>query len=178
MKNIEIVLQRENETMIPDHDEINGAAFGLAILHSQYDLNTTLLTQEGIVDTKLNMKRVKSEPSALKLSTYDLHHISIQAVAKNIFTTGIELSKAALNTIHPLEKEMPKEAFLQLFDEPPLNLTQLKIDSKLMLKLHDEKLVGWNYLKSNFHNIEPFYSLDILRKGAVFIFSANPREWV
>ena len=66
---LKYVLEREANTTIPDHEEIHGAAFGLARLHVQYDLNTELLTKEGVIETKLNMKNVKTPPSAIKLSS-------------------------------------------------------------------------------------------------------------
>lgn len=69
LEGLKYIVNRENQTKIPDHSEIDGAALALARLHTQYDLNTEKLVKDGITETFLNMKHVISKPSILKLSS-------------------------------------------------------------------------------------------------------------
>ena len=65
----EYIVHRENNTSIPDHDEILGAAFGVGRLHSIYNLKTNQIVENGIIDAEINNKRIFSEPSVTKLSS-------------------------------------------------------------------------------------------------------------
>ena len=40
---------RENTTKLPNHHDVEGAAFGLARLHSIYGLDTDRLVEDGVV---------------------------------------------------------------------------------------------------------------------------------
>ena len=68
-------LQRENVTNLPDLSEIKGAAFGVARLHDQYDLDMDKLAKDGVVSTNLttlNMKTLNSEPGIVKFTSITL----------------------------------------------------------------------------------------------------------
>ena len=61
--------QRETAEKLPDHGDIEGAAFGLARLHSLYSLDGTKMVQEGVIAADIkNGIRATSLPS-IKLFT-------------------------------------------------------------------------------------------------------------
>ena len=62
------IVNRDNFTNVPDHSEIDGAAFGVARLHAIYNLDTKKMFQEGVIDTHLNLQHINSKPSIMKFS--------------------------------------------------------------------------------------------------------------
>lgn len=65
-------MNRTELSDVPDAEEVNGAAFGIARLHSLYDLNTESLVKQGIIESKFNLNNIVSEPSVKKLSSGQL----------------------------------------------------------------------------------------------------------
>ncbi len=53
---------------LADLDDVSGAAYGIARLHSLYNLKTDKLVNDGVVETNLHEKHILSEPSVKKLS--------------------------------------------------------------------------------------------------------------
>jgi hypothetical protein len=62
-------MTRSELTNLADHAEVEGAAFGIARLHSLYTLDTDKLIHDGIIEGNLNGRHIKSEPSVAKLSS-------------------------------------------------------------------------------------------------------------
>ena len=55
--------------MLPSLRDVEGAAFGVARLHSLYSLNTDKIFDDGVIETQFNNKNVLSEPSVLKFNS-------------------------------------------------------------------------------------------------------------
>ena len=78
------ILNRDNFTSIPDHSEIQGAAFGVARLHNVYGLNTEKMVKEGVINTNLNMEVVHSKPSIIKFSGKELKKGAICRISSTV----------------------------------------------------------------------------------------------
>ena len=63
------VINRTELTNVADVDEVNGAAFGIARLHSLYELNTESMVKRGVIESNFNLDKVVSVPSVKKLSS-------------------------------------------------------------------------------------------------------------
>jgi len=68
--------------MLPSQDDIDGALFGIARLHSLYSLDSDKFADEGIVKAFFNNKLVASHPSVMSLSSKDL--LSIKKKTLNL----------------------------------------------------------------------------------------------
>jgi hypothetical protein len=55
--------------MLPSYRDVEGAAFGLARLHSLYGLNTDNLFDDGVISAHFNNKDVLSKPSVMKFNS-------------------------------------------------------------------------------------------------------------
>ena len=63
-------MNRPESVDIPDYSEINGAAFGIARLHSLYKLNSEKMFKKGIIESTLaDMSKMTSKPSVIRLSS-------------------------------------------------------------------------------------------------------------
>ena len=80
---------RANNTVISGYEEIEGAAFGIARLQSQYNLDPNKMFKEGIIETHLNLKHIKSEPSIRKFTSDDLYQIGKVGVNEGLENAGI-----------------------------------------------------------------------------------------
>ena len=59
ISNFEYIINRPDNTAIPDYGEIDGAAFGVARLQSIYNLEPNSIFKEGIIDTNMNLKHIR-----------------------------------------------------------------------------------------------------------------------
>ena len=55
--------------MLPAHRDVQGAAFGIARLHSLYGINTDRMVDDGVISTHFNNRDVLSEPSVMKFNS-------------------------------------------------------------------------------------------------------------
>ena len=75
---------------------IEGAAFGVARLQHQYNLEPDSYFKEGVVETNLNLKHVRSKESIRKFTSDDLFQISMQSKSNGLVTTAIDSLKCAI----------------------------------------------------------------------------------
>ena len=91
---VDTVREREEAEMLPATRDVQGAGFGLARLHSLYEVDTDKFFDDGVVSTNFNLKDVKSEPSVLKLTSETLWILSLFSGSQKALAEGrlIELS--------------------------------------------------------------------------------------
>ena len=92
-------MNRENNTAISGFDEIEGAAFGVARLQHQYNLEPDSYFKDGVVETNLNLKHVRSKESIRKFTSDDLFTISRESSNKGLMTTAIDSMKCAIGKL-------------------------------------------------------------------------------
>ena len=78
---------------------IEGAAFGVARLQHQYNLEPDSYFKEGVVETNLNLKHVRSKESIRKFTSDDLFQISMQSKSNGLVTTAIDSLKCAIGKV-------------------------------------------------------------------------------
>ena len=85
---VDTVREREVAEMLPATRDVQGAGFGLARLHSLYEVDTDKFFDDGVVSTNFNLKDVKSEPSVMKLTSETLGILSLFRGAKKLWQKG------------------------------------------------------------------------------------------
>jgi len=89
--------EREKEKL-PDEYDIHGAAFGLVRLKSLYTYNMKSFVEEGIISTTLdNGQVVVSEPSVLKLNSYDLFMMGLEGCEAQLYDSCTDFLQACLD---------------------------------------------------------------------------------
>ena len=133
------VLNRPNNTPIPDNNEIAGAAFGIARLHTLYSLDTDNFVHNGIVDSDFGHVHVKSKPSSKKLSSYDLGVLGSVAEQMRLWTTAIPALQSALELI-PLELSGQTDP-VDIFKEEYYTPEHLAKELNISIEVHDQHLL-------------------------------------
>ena len=111
------------------YDEIEGAAFGIARLQSQYNLDPNKMFKEGIIETHLNLKHIKSEPSIRKFTSDDLFQIGKEGVNNGLENVGIHGMKCAIELAqNEFKMNETNEDYLNLWleEEVPIDLPALE----------------------------------------------------
>ena len=138
---------RANNTAISGYDEIEGAAFGIARLQSQYNLDPNKMFKEGIIETHLNLKHIRSEPSIRKFTSDDLFQIGKEGVNNGLENVGIDGMKCAidLKVIELAQNESKmnetNEDYLNLWLEEPVDLPSMEQYYKQIVERHDLRLL-------------------------------------
>ena len=65
----DILNDRPTVEMLPAHRDVQGAAFGIARLHSLYGINTDRMVDDGVISTHFNNRDILSEPSVMKFNS-------------------------------------------------------------------------------------------------------------
>ena len=126
--NLDYMQNRANNTAISGYDEIEGAAFGIARLQSQYNLDPNKMFKEGIIETHLNLKHIKSEPSIRKFTSDDLFQIGKEGVNNGLENVGIDSMKCAIE-VHQQELARMNETdeeYLNLWLDEPIDLPSME----------------------------------------------------
>ena len=145
--NLDYMQNRANNTAISGYDEIEGAAFGIARLQSQYNLDPNKMFKEGIIETHLNLKHIKSEPSIRKFTSDDLFQIGKEGVNNGLENVGIDGMKCAidLKVIELAQNESKmnetNEDYLNLWLEEPVDLPSMEQYYKQIVERHDLRLL-------------------------------------
>lgn len=131
---------REN-VKLPDAQDIKGAAFGLARLHSQYNLNTTEMIENGIIESKIkNGIQARSEPSIAKLSAFDLEAIASQGQAQGLYNTMVDFYGVVIDKFKA-EQEQDKPPFESFMFNTSANIKDLQRSVNNAVELHDQILI-------------------------------------
>ena len=145
--NLDYMQNRANNTAISGYDEIEGAAFGIARLQSQYNLDPNKMFKEGIIETHLNLKHIRSEPSIRKFTSDDLFQIGKEGVNNGLENVGIDGMKCAidLKVIELAQNESKmnetNEDYLNLWLEEPVDLPSMEQYYKQIVERHDLRLL-------------------------------------
>ena len=102
---------------------------GIARLQSQYNLDPNKMFKEGIIETHLNLKHIKSEPSIRKFTSDDLFQIGKEGVNNGLENVGIHGMKCAIELAQNEFKmnETDKDYLnLWLEEEVPIDLPALE----------------------------------------------------
>ena len=94
------VNNRTQNTAVPDINEIYGASFGIARLHTLYSLDTENFVKHGIVDSNFGHVHVKSKPSVKKLSSFDLSTIGDVAYKVGLYKTTLPALEYAMKMLN------------------------------------------------------------------------------
>ena len=125
--NLDYMQNRANNTAISGYDEIEGAAFGIARLQSQYNLDPNKMFKEGIIETHLNLKHIKSEPSIRKFTSDDLFQIGKVGVNEGLENVGIHGMKCAIELAQNEFKMNKTDAeYLNLWVDEPVDLPTME----------------------------------------------------
>ena len=136
------VLNRPNNTAVPDINEIHGASFGIARLHTLYNLDTENFVQNGIVDSNFGHVHVKSEPSAKKLSSYDLSVIGDVAYKLKLFTTALPTMEYAMKLITDEKSGKIQDSdMVDIFTEKFPNYQEIEKYYNTSVNWHDQHLL-------------------------------------
>lgn len=141
--NLDYMQNRANNTAISGYDEIEGAAFGIARLQSQYNLDPNKMFKEGIIETHLNLKHIKSEPSIRKFTSDDLFQIGKEGVNNGLENVGIDSMKCAIE-VHQQELARMNETdeeYLNLWVDEPIDLQSMEQYYKKIVDRHDLRLL-------------------------------------
>ena len=141
--NMDYIQNRANNTVIPAYDEIEGAAFGIARLQSQYNLDPNKMFKEGIIETHLNLKHIKSEPSIRKFTSDDLFQIGKEGVNNGLENVGVDSLKCAIEVYQQELARMNEtdEEYLNLWVDDPVTHEHMEKNYK---KIVDRQSMSCN----------------------------------
>ncbi len=152
--------EREKEKL-PDYFDIEGAAFGIARLHSLYSLDAKKLIEDGVVraDIKRGIKAT-STPSIRKLTckgqnyvrrcyhkitftcyiAWDVEMIGRLAGTNGLYNTMVDFY-GLIESKYEEEERLDEAAFEALLLPNKLNITTVKNDMERGIMMHDQILV-------------------------------------
>ena len=140
--NLQYVFNRPNNSNIPDHSEVSGAAFGIARLHTLYNLDTEHFFNHGIVDSNFGHAHIKSKASTKKLSSFDLGILGMEAKDNGLFTTSIPALEYAMRLIpKELNGEISDEEIVDRFNDENYTLEQIQKGYNFSIDYHDQLLL-------------------------------------
>ena len=132
-------LSKREEVKLPSLGDVEGAAFGLARLHSLYGINTKKMIEEGVIKSHFDQGlQAESKPSVSKLSVWDISVIANQANKQGLYNTMIDMGTFAIQK--HAEEEVEKSA-LDLFMQFQPNKTDLETFMKNGIEMHDQVLI-------------------------------------
>ena len=139
---LEYVFNRANNTGIPDNEEIKGAAFGMARLHTLYSLNTDNFIKHGIVDSNFGHAHIQSKASTKKLSSFDLGILGMVAKENGLYTTSIPAMEYAMELIpRELNGDISDAQILDLFKDQTYTLDEIQKGYNFTIDYHDQLLL-------------------------------------
>ena len=138
ISNLEYFMNRANNTAISGFDEVEGAAFGVARLQHQYNLEPNSYFLEGIVETNLNLKHVRSKQSIRKFTSDDLYQISTESKKEGLMTTAIDSLKCAIELA---KSNDTSEDYLNMFEDQKFDLPLMEKQYQKIIDNHDQTLL-------------------------------------
>ena len=153
---LDYILNRPNRSNIPDAHEIRGAAFGIARLHTLYDLDTDKMVQNGIINSNFGHAKIRSGPSVQKFSSFDLTVLGTVAKENGLYTTSIPAYESALNLV-PFEKngEIPDSQIIELFKNENPKIEDIQKVLNDTVAMHDQLLIRHGS-RDNSMNLFPY----------------------
>ena len=140
--NMQYVFNRANNSNIPDHNEVSGAAFGIARLHTLYSLDTELFFKHGIVDSNFGFAHIKSKASTKTFSSFDLGLLGMVAKNNALYTTGIPALEYAMQFIpKELNGEISDEDIVDQFKDENYTLETIQKGYNYSIDYHDQLLL-------------------------------------
>lgn len=134
-------ISKREEAKLPDLKDVHGAAFGLARLHSLYDIDSKKMVEQGVI--KSNFKhgiQAESKPSVKRLSAWDIDLIASEANGNGLYNTMTDLYPLALDRLE--EEARIGQAVLELFQHQSPNKTDIEKKLKTGVQMHDQILVS------------------------------------
>jgi len=139
IQDLEMLKNRTQEEKLPDKLDVEGGAHGLVRLYSQYTYNVTELVENGkIVTTLDNGQKVESEPSVLKLNSFDLERIAYQGINHQLYDAAVEFLEKLVEKSDE-EKKLGIKTIDHLFNHK-VDSQKYKTHLSTTKKVHDDRL--------------------------------------